>query len=148
MSSKTWIAIPSFPLNPMKKLLPVLLVATMVAPVQARESQAGYSNQCFREVYREEYIPGTMGNRKGRVRSWTEQEEVPCSGTSCPAATRDGQPVTTRTWTTTLVLKVLCLGGLVGAAGGAALSRDEGNFIGIPLGIVGGALVGCQIDGG
>ena len=40
------------------------------------------------------------------------------------------------------------LGGIAGAAGGAALSRDEGMFIGIPLGIVGGALIGCQIDGG
>jgi hypothetical protein len=130
----------------MKKLLPVLLVATMVAPVQARESQAGYSNQCFREVYREEYIPGTMGN-PGRVRSWTEQEEVPCSDlrpVQQPSPPQYYEPQGDNN----SCIEGAVLGGLVGAAGGAALSRDEGNFIGIPLGIVGGALVGCQIDGG
>ena len=127
----------------MKKLLLVLIAATMAAPVQARESQAGYSQQCFREVYREEYIPGTA-DRKGRVRSWTEQVEVPCNS-SGPAVTGDGQgpPMDDNS-----CIEGAVLGGLVGAAGGAALSRDEGNFIGIPLGIVGGALVGCQIDGG
>ena len=130
----------------MKKLLPVLLAATMVAPVQARESQAGYSQQCFREVYREKYIPGTA-DRKGRVRSWTEQVEVPCSDGRAqhPAVTGDGRG---RPMDDNSCIEGAVLGGLVGAAGGAALSRDEGNLIGIPLGIVGGALIGCQVDGG
>ena len=128
----------------MKKLLPVLLAATMVAPVQARESQAGYSQQCFREVYREEYIPGTS-DRKGRVRSWTEQVEVSCSG---HRAVQQPAPVYQPPGDNNSCIEGAVLGGLVGAAGGAALSRDEGNLIGIPLGIVGGALIGCQIDGG
>ena len=111
----------------------------------ARESQAGYSNQCFREVYREEYIPGTK-DRRGRVRSWVEQEEVPCSDSRAvqPAPPQYYEPQADNN----SCIEGAVLGGLVGAAGGAALSRDEGNFIGIPLGIVGGALVGCQIDGG
>lgn len=107
----------------------------------ARESQAGYSQQCFREVYREEYIPGTK-DRKGRVRSWVEQVEVPCSNQQPAPQYYEPQGDNNS------CIEGAVLGGLVGAAGGAALSRDEGNLIGIPLGIVGGALIGCELDGG
>ena len=31
---------------------------------------------------------------------------------------------------------------------GVALSRGDGRLWAIPLGIVGGSMVGCQIDGG
>ena len=132
----------------MKKLLLVLLAATMVAPVQARESQAGYSNQCFREVYREEYTPGTAGS-PGYVRSWTEQVEIPCSNNSAiQRPVQQTGPVYQPPGDNNSCIEGAVLGGLVGAAGGAALSRDEGNLIGIPLGIVSGALIGCQVDGG
>lgn len=40
------------------------------------------------------------------------------------------------------------LGGIAGGGLGAALSRGNGRWWAIPSGIVGGALVGCQIDGG
>ena len=41
------------------------------------------------------------------------------------------------------------LGGIAGAGLGAALSRGDGRLWGIPVtGIVGGALVGCQVDSG
>ena len=40
------------------------------------------------------------------------------------------------------------LGGIAGGGLGAALSRKEGRLWAIPTGIVGGALVGCQMDGG
>lgn len=40
------------------------------------------------------------------------------------------------------------LGGIAGGGLGAALSRGSGRWWAIPSGIVGGALVGCQIDGG
>ena len=40
------------------------------------------------------------------------------------------------------------IGGLLGAGIGAALSRGDGRWIGMPLGGVSGALIGCQIDGG
>ena len=39
-------------------------------------------------------------------------------------------------------------GGLLGGGLGAALSRKEGRYWAIPLGIVTGAMVGCDIDGG
>lgn len=38
----------------------------------------GYTNaKCFRDVYREEYIPGN-GWSYGYVRRWTERVRVPC----------------------------------------------------------------------
>ena len=40
------------------------------------------------------------------------------------------------------------LGGILGGGAGAAASRGDGRLWAIPLGIVGGAMVGCQIDGG
>ena len=40
------------------------------------------------------------------------------------------------------------IGGLVGAGLGAALSRGNGRWIGVPLGGAAGVLIGCQVDGG
>ena len=40
------------------------------------------------------------------------------------------------------------LGGIAGGGLGAALSRGDGRWWAIPLGIVGGTMMGCQIDGG
>ena len=38
--------------------------------------------------------------------------------------------------------------GLIGAGIGGIATRGNARWIGIPLGAVGGALLGCQIDGG
>jgi len=45
--------------------------------------QPGYSTstQCFRDEYREEYVPGTK-DKPGHVRNWTEKVEIPCQSTS------------------------------------------------------------------
>lgn len=129
------------------KLLPLLVlsVVALPAPVLARRGQSGFSQQCFAEEYREEYIPGTVDS-PGRVRTWTEQVEVPCEApreTSRPVERERERPVDDNS-----CIEGSILGGLAGGALGAGLSRDEGMIIGIPLGIVGGALVGCQLDGG
>ena len=39
-------------------------------------------------------------------------------------------------------------GGLIGAGIGAFATKGQARWIGIPAGVVGGALLGCQIDGG
>ena len=39
-------------------------------------------------------------------------------------------------------------GGLLGGALGGVLSKKENWIWAIPTGIVGGAMVGCQVDGG
>ena len=51
-------------------------------------SQPGYSRstKCFRDEYREEYVPGTK-DRPGYVRNWTEKVEIACSGSSTQAST-------------------------------------------------------------
>ena len=39
-------------------------------------------------------------------------------------------------------------GGLIGAGIGGFATKGQARWIGIPAGVVGGALLGCQIDGG
>ena len=39
-------------------------------------------------------------------------------------------------------------GGLIGAGIGGVATRGRARWIGVPIGAVGGALLGCQIDGG
>ena len=110
-----------------------------VVPAYADYSRPGGVEQrtCYKQVYREEYVPGTRKN-PGYVRRWTDKERVPCESQDHTYVPTDDNSC----------IEGSILGGIAGGGIGAALSRDEGNFIGIPLGIVGGALVGCQIDGG
>ena len=112
----------------------------------ARSYQPGYSNQCFEEVYREEYIPGTM-QRPGRVRTWTEQVEVPCPGSTVrnPHYLPADPP---RARTENSCIEGGLLGGIAGGATGGVLSTQENWIWSIPAGVIGGAIVGCQIDGG
>ena len=137
----------------MKKLLALLALSALIpgAPALAYESNPGSARQCFREQYREEYIPGNA-DRKGRVRSWTESVEVPCSPRrSRPDRTSRPRPrpeASQAPVDDNSCIEGSILGGLAGGAAGAALSQDEGMIYGIPLGIIGGVLVGCQIDGG
>ena len=138
----------------MKLLSPLLLCAVSATvipvPALAYQGQRGYSQQCFTEKYREEYVPGTV-DRPGTVRTWVEQVEVACGTGYQQAPAQNPAPAPARVQQRVddnSCVEGAVLGGLAGGAGGAALSRDEGNFIGIPLGIVAGALIGCQIDGG
>ena len=131
----------------MKKLLAVTMaLGALIAPTAAlagEYSQSGGTRQrtCYKEVYREEYIPGTKRN-PGRVRRWSERKKVPCEG-----GQRNWMEPTPHIDDNSCIEGAI-LGGIAGGGLGAALSRDEGNLIGIPLGIVGGSLIGCQIDGG
>ena len=106
-------------------------------------SSAGFSTDrtCIRQEYREEYIPGTADN-PGHIRSWNETVEVPC---------RDGGGYTRREtieYDTNDCSDGKIAGGLLGGAAGAALSRGDGRWWAIPLGVVTGATIGCDIDGG
>ena len=133
----------------MKQLLTIPLLLAVSTPVMARDYVQGggtQQTQCYENVYREEYVPGTRGN-PGYVRRFNERVEVPCRDQGY----RGG--VVPERYTNSNVDNNSCvegsiLGGIAGAALGGALSRDEGLFIGIPAGILGGALIGCQLDGG
>ena len=63
----------------MKVLLASVIALSACTPAMAHHQQAGYSetNTCYREEYREEYVPGTSDN-PGYVRSWQETIEYPC----------------------------------------------------------------------
>ena len=132
----------------MKKLIALLVLPFLPLSVEAgsRTYQPGYSQEqtCYEYVYREEYIPGTAAN-PGRVVSSREKVEVPC---------KNEHNYTTPTYeNNTEVDDNSCvegsiIGGLLGGGLGAALSQGDGRWWAIPTGIAGGAMVGCQVDGG
>ena len=132
----------------MKVLLASLLALTPVsASAEYVDSRSGYAHtqRCYRSEYREEYIPGSEDN-PGYVKSWKETIEYPCN-------TPD---IGTRRQVIEKVRKVddndctdgKVAGAILGGGVGAALSRDEGRWWAIPLGVVTGSAIGCDIDGG
>ena len=137
----------------LKAVLASLLIGTATVPciglagAKAQTvSQPGYSHttQCFRDEYREEYIPGTK-DRPGYVRNWTEKVEIACSDTPSRSSTQKDQ---TADVDNNDCSQGSVIGGLLGAGLGAALSRKEGRWVGVPVGAAAGAVVGCQVDGG
>ena len=132
----------------MKVLLASLLALTPVsASAEYVDSRSGYAHtqKCYRSEYREEYIPGSEDN-PGYVKSWKETIEYPCNtpdrGTRRQVIERQYE-VDDNDCTDGRVA-----GAILGGGVGAALSRDEGRWWAIPLGVVTGSAIGCDIDGG
>ena len=132
----------------MKVLLASLLALTPVsASAEYVDSRSGYAHtqKCYRSEYREEYIPGSEDN-PGYVKSWKETIEYPCNtpdrGTRRQVIERV-QEVDDNDCTDGKVA-----GAILGGGVGAALSRDEGRWWAIPLGVVTGSAIGCDMDGG
>ena len=132
----------------MKKLIALTLLLTLGTPAIAGYSQPGgvKDRTCYKEVYREEYVPGTRDN-PGRVRRWTETREVPCKGNRGGRRNRP-RPQNNPSADDNSCIEGAIIGGIAGGGAGAALSRGDGRWWAIPLGVVGGTMVGCQIDGG
>ena len=143
----------------MKLALAALLLLSSGAPAMAGpyESQPGYSREqkCYKKVYREEYVPGTMKN-PGYVRTYKKRVKVPCETPNVSYYPHQEQRPTRPVYREPAPAHVdnnscvegSILGGILGGGAGAAASRGDGRLWAIPLGIVGGAMVGCQIDGG
>ena len=132
----------------MKVLLASLLALTPVsASAEYVDSSPGYAHtqKCYRSEYREEYIPGSEDN-PGYVKSWKETIEYPCNtpdrGTRRQVIERQYE-VDDNDCTDGKVA-----GAILGGGVGAALSRDEGRWWAIPLGVVTGSAIGCDMDGG
>ena len=112
--------------------------------------QEGYSETttCFKEQYREEYVPGTKDN-PGYIKSWTDTIEYPCKRTKVRRTpdnihrTRTYEEYDTNDCTDGKIA-----GALLGGGAAAARSRGEGRWWAIPLGAVVGGTIGCDIDGG
>ena len=148
----------------MKIALAALVALSACTPAIAGESQAGYSHQrtCFKSEYREEYIPGTEDD-PGYVKSWKETIEVPCETTPTHTHPEDQYPnvgrhssrpsyrrhvtvyedVDTNDCSDGTVVGGLLGGGLAGFG-----SRGKDRWWAIPSGIIGGAMLGCAVDGG
>ena len=138
----------------MKTALALLLAITPVAAADQYQSafdnqyeqQSGYSKSrtCYRSEYREEYIPGTEDD-PGYVRSWKETIEVPCNDD-----TAKGRVIreTVVEYDDNDCSEGNVAGGLLGGGLAAFGTRGKDRWWTIPTGIIGGAMVGCQIDGG
>jgi hypothetical protein len=133
----------------MKILLASLIALSACTPAVAG-SQAGYSetNTCYREEYREEYVPGTANN-PGYIKSWTDSIEYPCSRSRVIRTPEN----TTRTRTYNEYDENDCSeGSVAGALLGGGLagfgSRGKDRWWAIPSGAIVGSMLGCQIDGG
>jgi uncharacterized protein YcfJ len=130
----------------MKQLLLIPLLLIFGTPALADYRQGGGTQQtdCYETIYREEYIPGTS-QRPGRVKTFRERVRVPC---------RNQQPTYNEPRTShsnvddNSCIEGAIIGGIAGGGAGAALSRGDGRWWAIPLGVVSGTMVGCQIDGG
>lgn len=125
-------------------LLSSLLISSPALADGYRTYQGGYAEEhsCYRYEYREEYVPGTSSN-PGYVRNYREKVQVPCNrGLNVQRHTPR------RNVDDNSCVEGAILGGILGGGAGAAMSRGDGRWWAIPLGIVGGSMVGCQIDGG
>ena len=106
---------------------------------------------CYKYV--EKYVPGYY-NKHGRyvggyVKS--RKEKVPCwsiNRPSYPDRYEDPAPNVGGGVDDNSCVEGAVLGGILGGGADAAASRGDGRWWAIPLGIVGGSMVGCQIDGG
>ena len=105
---------------------------------------------CYR--YTEEYVPGYY-NKHGRyvggyVKS--RKKKVPCWGINRPSYPHyeDPTPNVGGGVDDNSCVEGAVLGGILGGGAGAAASRGDGRWWAIPLGIVGGSMLGCQVDGG
>ena len=132
----------------MKILLASLLALTPVsASAEYVDSRSGYAHtqRCYRSEYREEYIPGSEDN-PGYVKSWKETVEYPCN--TPDKGTRRQVIERVREVDDNDCTDGKVAGAILGGGVGAALSRDEGRWWAIPLGVVTGSAIGCDIDGG
>ena len=134
----------------MKIALATIIALSACTPAIADEYQPGYSSSrtCYREEYREEYVPRTS-NDPGYVRSWQETIEYPCRRSRIERTPEN----TTRTRRYEEYDENDCSDGTVaGALLGGGLAgfgtRGKDRWWTIPTGIIGGAMLGCAVDGG
>ena len=136
-------------MNFKSSIFSILIICSGSTTIYADEYQRGFSSSrtCTRNEYREEYIPGTRRN-PGYVKHWEETIEVPC-----PANSSTTSPRVNSTKTKDDVDKNDCsegtiAGGILGGGLATAISRGKDRWWAIPAGVIGGSMVGCEVDGG
>ena len=103
------------------------------------------SKTCYRETYREEYIPGTRED-PGFIKTYNELIEVPCRNDKYADPIIKRETVVEYDDNDCTDGKVA--GAVLGGGLGAAISRDDGRWWAIPLGAVIGSKIGCDAAGG
>ena len=136
----------------LKSLLSIPLLFVMTTPAMAEYYyNPGGSQQttCYKNEYREEYVPGTR-NSPGFVRRYNERVRVPCNygDSNGPYTTHYGDGNRSYPQDDNSCIEGAIIGGIGGGAVGGAAATQENWIWSIPAGIVGGAIVGCQLDGG
>ena len=128
-----------------------LLLASLIAltPVSASADDVikweTTSKTCYRETYREEYIPGTRED-PGFIKTYNELIEVPCRNDKYADPVIRRETVVEYDDNDCTDGKVA--GAVLGGGLGAAISRGEGRWWAIPLGAVIGSKIGCDAAGG
>ena len=122
-------------------LFTIFLISTGSSVILADEYQRGFSSSrtCTRNEYREEYIPGTR-NDPGYVKKWEETVEVPCPGVNSTTIKEK--------YDNNDCSEGKIAGGILGGGLATAISRGKDRWWAIPAGVIGGSMVGCEIDGG
>ena len=122
-------------------ILSILLISAGSTPMLADQYQKGFSSSrtCTRNEYREEYVPGTINN-PGYVKSWEETVEVACPGVN---STTNQNKIDNNDCTEGKIA-----GGILGGGLATAISRGKDRWWAIPAGVIGGSMMGCEIDGG
>ena len=134
--------------NDMK--LPAILLSTLfiAAPAYAGGPATGGArvfpeSHCYRNT--EEYVPGYYDSRGQYVGGYIKHSrtKVACGYRQQPTYHQPSAPVDDNDCSGGTVAGALIGGGLAGYG-----SRGKGRWWAIPAGIVGGAMLGCQINGG
>ena len=131
----------------MKTLLATIIALTPVS-VMADTYQEGYasSKTCYKQTYREEYVPGTQES-PGFVRFFNETIEVPCKRNNVATEKRVIRQ-TEVTYDDNDCTDGKIAGALIGGGAAAAMSQGDGRWWAIPLGAVVGGTIGCDLNGG
>lgn len=156
----------------MKKVFLAFLAGNLFIPLLQQPALAhkSYSRAktCYKNEYVEKYHPGTREN-PGYVSSREVRVERPCpknmhfhgkkshkhregyvAHDHHSHSTTDARPVVVKPGKedNNSCLEGTLAGGVLGGALGGALAKKDNWIWSIPAGAVGGALVGCQVDGG
>jgi len=131
----------------MKLALAAILLSSAL-PAQAEHYYGGYTQRsCYETRRYEQYIPGDRYT-PGRIHYGTERVEVPCNSYRSQYHRYRHNHYSSQNNDNNSCIEGSILGGIAGGGIGATLSRGDGRWWAIPLGIVTGSMVGCQIDGG
>jgi len=130
--------------------LPAILLSSLfiAAPVYAGGPRIFNESHCYENV--EEYVPGYYNNYGQYVGGYIKHDrrKVACNHRPHSHRPDHRQPTHEPDTDDNSCIEGSILGGILGGGAGAAASRGDGRYWAIPLGIVSGVMVGCQIDGG